>query len=378
MQKINIGIIGWGFMGKTHAQALLSLPFFYPKMNFSVKLKCICTRRMEKAKEAMEIAGFERCCDDYRQLLAMDDIDVVSICTPNDSHEEIAIAALKAGKQVYIDKPLAVTGDAALRIARAAEEAGAFTRVAYHYRYYPATLRAKQLIDEGRIGNILQFEARYLHGGSIDPAKPIGWKQQLQGGALLDMGSHVLDLTTHLIGYPERVFCKLRKLYSQRPCKDGQMTDALSDDHALMLLEMKNGAMGVVESSKIASGSNDDLIIEIRGDRGAVRWSLMEPNYLEFYDMNAKGAPIGGERGFTRIETVGRFPCNGEAFIPKNTVGWERGHMHCYYSFLNSIAKGERPTGGIDEGARLQCLMDKMFESDRLGQWLDLDEGTVC
>lgn len=371
MQKINIGIIGWGFMGKTHAQALLSLPFFYPKMNFSVKLKCICTRRMEKAKEAMEIAGFERCCDDYRQLLAMDDIDVVSICTPNDSHEEIAIAALKAGKQVYIDKPLAVTGDAALRIARAAEEAGAFTRVAYHYRYYPATLRAKQLIDEGRIGNVLQFEARYLHGGSIDPAKPIGWKQQLQAGTLLDMGSHVLDLITWMIGYPARALCRTRVLYPQRPTRDGGIETQLADDHALMLLEMPDGALGTIEASKIATGSNDDLTLELRGEKGALRWNLMDPNYLDFYDATLPGSPIGGFRGFTRIETVARYPAPGGTFLPpKNTLGWERGHMHCYYSFLDAVVHDKSIENTIEAGAKLQCLMDKMLESNASGSWV--------
>lgn len=372
MNKINIGVIGWGFMGKTHTQALLSLPFFYPNMDFSVNLKCICTRRLEKAQEAMAMAGFECCCTDYKELIAMDDIDVVAICTPNVDHEEMAVAALKAGKHVYIDKPLSVTADESIRIAEAAEAARGFTRVAYNYRFYPATLRAKQLMEEGRIGNILQFEARYLHGGSIDPKKPIGWKQQLQGGALLDMGSHVLDLMTHLMGYPKKAFCKMRKLYDERPMKDGTTTRDLSDDHVLMMLEMPNGAIGTIEASKIASGSNDDLLFEIRGDKGAIRWSLMEPNYLEFYDCGAKGSPIGGERGFTRIETVGRFPCNGEAFIPKNTLGWERGHMHCYYSFLDSVNKGEKPSCGIDEGAKLQCLMEKMFESDREGKWVEV------
>jgi len=372
MKNINIGVIGWGFMGKIHSHALRSLAFFYPNMDFTVTLKCICTRRMEKAKEAMAIAGFERCTVDYRELIAMEDIDVVAICTPNESHEEIAVAALQAGKHVYIDKPLSVTADEAERIAAAAAAAPGHTRIAYHYRWYPAVLRARQLIEEGRIGNILQFEARYLHGGSIDPDKPIGWKQQLQGGALLDMGSHALDLITHLIGYPSRILCKTRKLYPTRPMKDGSTTDQLSDDHVLMMLQLPCGALGTVEASKIASGSNDDLIFEIRGDRGALRWNLMDPNYLDFYDMDAPGGPIGGERGFTRIETVGRFPANGEIFIPKNPVGWERGHMHCYYSFLDSIAHDERPLCGIDEGAKLQRLMEQMLESDRENRWVEL------
>ena len=163
MKTISVGVIGWGFMGKTHTQALRSIALFYPGIDFEVKLKCICTRRMEKAREAVHDAGFERCTDDWRELIAMEDIDVVSICTPNEQHEEMAIAALKAGKHVYLDKPVAVTGESALRIAEAAQGSRGLTRVAFNNRYMPAMLRAKQLIDEGRVGRVMHFEARYLH-----------------------------------------------------------------------------------------------------------------------------------------------------------------------------------------------------------------------
>lgn len=379
MKTINVGVIGWGFMGKTHTQALRSIPLFYPNCGFEIKLKCICTRRIEKAEEAIRAAGFERCTDDYRKLLAMEDIDAVSICTPNDQHEEMAIAAIRAGKHVYLDKPISVNGESAMRIAKAAEEANVHTRSVFHNRYYPATLRAKQLIDEGRIGNIMHFEARYLHSGSIDPLKPIGWKQQLQGGVLLDMGSHVLDLMTWLIGYPKRVFCRTRTLYAQRPTKDGGVEKNLSDDHAIMLLEMPNGAIGSVEASKIATGSNDDLIFEIRGDKGALKWNLMDPNYLDFYDATLPDAPIGGVRGFTRIETAARYPAPGGAFLPpKNTLGWDRGHMHCYFTFLEDIALNRKSENDISDGAKLQCLMDRMFLSDKSGCWEDAQCSGDC
>lgn len=373
MKIINIGVIGWGFMGKTHTQCLRSLALFYPESDFRIRLRCICTRRIEKAKEAMRDAGFETCTDDYRELLKMEDIDVVSICTPNVDHEEMAIAALRAGKHVYIDKPLAVTGESAIRIAEVAKESDVKTRVAYNYRYYPASMRMKQLVDEGRIGNVLQFEARYLHSGSIEKDKPIGWKQQMQSGALLDMGSHVLDLITYMIGMPAKVMCATHVLYPERPMKDGTMTRELADDHVMMFLRMKNGAMGMVEASKIATGSNDDLLIEIRGDKGAVQWNLMDPNYLDYYDLTAPGSPIGGLRGYTRIETVARYPAPGGSFLPpKNTIGWERGHMHCYYDFLDSVAHDRPSRNTIEEGARLQVLMDKMVESAKRGEWIDV------
>ena len=134
MKTIGIGIIGWGFMGKTHAQALRSLPLFYPGALFNTALRCVCARHIENARAAAQAAGFERCTDDYRALLAQPDIDVVSICTPNALHEEMAVAALRSGKHVYIDKPLAVTAESALRIADAAESAPGFTRMVFNNR----------------------------------------------------------------------------------------------------------------------------------------------------------------------------------------------------------------------------------------------------
>ena len=373
MKTISVGVIGWGFMGKTHTQVLRSIALFYPGADFQIRLRCICTRRMEKAREAMAAADFETCTDDWRELIAMEDIDVVSICTPNDRHEEMAVAALEAGKHVYLDKPVAVTAESARRIARAAEGARGFTRVAFNNRYMPAMLRAKQLVEEGRLGQVMHFEARYLHPGSVDPLRPIGWKQQMQGGVLLDMGSHVLDLVTWLLGYPARALCRTRVLYPERPTKDGGVERNLSDDHMLALLEMPDGALGTVEASKIATGSNDDLTLEIRGARGALRWSLMDPNYLDFYDCAAPDGPIGGLRGFTRIETVARYPAPGGSFLPsKNTVGWERGHMHCYFTFLDAVAHGCPAENTIADGARLQELMEKLSQSSASGRWVEV------
>ena len=151
------------------------------------------------------------------------------------------------------------------------------------------------------------------------------------------------------------------------------MEKNLSDDHVMMLLQLPDGALGSLEASKIATGSNDDLILEIRGDKGALRWNSMDPNYLDYYDTTAPSTPIGGLCGFTRIETVARFPKPGGSFLPpKNTVGWERGHMHCYYTFLDAVAHDLPDSCTIADGARLQCLMDALLESDRRGEWMEV------
>lgn len=372
MKTIKIGIIGWGFMGRTHAHALRAMPLFYPGAGFRAEIAGICSRRLEKAREAAEELNVPYYTDDYRQLLAREEIDAVSVCTPNALHEEIALAVLKAGKHLYIDKPLADTAQGARRIADQAEKSGVFTRMVFNNRYLPVTLRARELVDQGRIGRVLSFEGRYLHSGSIDPNKPIGWKQTLQGGVLLDLGSHVLDLITWLCGYPEAVFCAQRTLYDTRPTREGGATRDLSDDQTLMLLRLPGGAMGQVEASKIATGANDELTVEIRGEKGALAFDLMQPNYLRFYDNTRPEAPLGGERGFQWIETVARYPAPGGTFLPpKNSIGWDRGHLHCYYTFLDCLARGAAPDNGVGEGARLQMLMERAAQSAAQGRWVD-------
>ncbi len=369
MKTINAAVIGWGFMGRVHTLALRGIPLYYPHADLKINLKCICTRRAEVAQQAMEICGFERCTTDYRELLAMNDIDVVSICTPNSLHEEMAIEALRAGKHVCIDKPLADTAESAMRIAAAAQNASTYTHVLYHNRSFPAIRRAKQLIEEGRIGDVIEFSARYLHAGSVDPEKRAGWKMRGEGGAMKDMGSHILDLCTYLIGYPVRGICKTRRLYDQRPTADGATRD-LGDDQAIMMLEMPNGALGTLETSKIATGTVDELYLEIRGTRGALRWSLMEPHYLEYYDRTAQNTPIGGLCGWTRIQTVGHFDCpNGDPILVNNAVGFERGHIQSYYDFLQCIAENRPSECDAAAAARLQCLIDRLLDSDRSGTW---------
>lgn len=375
MKIYRIGIIGWGFMGRTHAHSVRSLGLFYPGAAFKAVIAGVCSRRLEMAKAAAEELGADYYTDDYRELLAREDIDVVSICTPNAQHEEMAIAALKAGKHVYIDKPLADNSDAAMRIRKAAETAEVSTCMVFNNRYLPSIMRAKQLVDEGRVGRVLSFSGRYLHSGSIDPNKPIGWKQSMQGGVILDLGSHVLDLITWLCGYPSAVFCATQNLYASRPTKEGGVTESLSEDQAIMTLRMANGALGTIEASKIATGSNDELTIEIRGDKGAIMLDLMQPNYVQFYDNTIPERPLGGDRGFTAIESVARYPAPGGMFLPpKNSIGWDRGHMHCYYTFLDDLANGRTPANGIAQGARLQQLMARCAQSAANGCWVDVSD----
>ena len=370
MKDIRIAVIGWGFMGRMHTQAMRSIPLMYPGISFRPVLKCLCSGHIDNAENGMLLAGFSDCTDDWRSIVDRDDIDAVSVCTPNSLHEEMAVALLDAGKHVYIDKPLSTDLDSALRIQSAAHRSKARLQMVMNNRFLPATMRAKELVSEGKLGNILSFSCKYLHSGSIDPNKPIGWKQGTEGGVALDLASHALDLVTNLCGYPTEVFCAQRTLYPIRPTKDGGVTRALSEDHAMITMRLPNGALGHCEAGKIQTGTNDELSFEIYGDRGALRFDLMEPGWLWFFDNTVPERPLGGERGFTRIEAMARYPKPAGAFLPpKNAIGWDRGHIHCYYTFLDAVANGKDVQCGIDEAVRLQTLLEAAKRSAQSRSW---------
>ncbi|MBQ3223645.1 MAG: Gfo/Idh/MocA family oxidoreductase, partial [Clostridia bacterium] len=337
MKTIRYAVIGWGFMGRTHAQAARGVPLYYKDLDFRPELSAVCSRRQSSVDDARSAFDFKKSTLDWHDIINDPEIDAVSICTPNAMHEEIAIEALKAGKHVYVDKPLADNYESAKRIAEAAAQSKGKSMIVFNDRFFPSTLRAKQIAEEGKLGEITGFSCRYLHSGSLDANKPAGWKQLAEGGVLNDLAVHALDLITWMIGWPKAVFCATNRLYDRRPLPGGGMAEGaqIAEDHAVMTLRMENGAIGTVEASKIATGSNDEMFLEITGTKGAIRWNLMEPDWLWFYDNTLPEGMYGGMKGFVRIECVARYPAPGGSFLPsKNTIGWDRGHMHCMYTFL--------------------------------------------
>lgn len=373
MKTIGYAIIGWGFMGRTHAQAARGVPLYYRDLDFRPELRMVCSRRQSSVDEAVAAFGFPKTTLDWHEVIADPSIDAVSICTPNAQHEMIAIEALRAGKHVYIDKPLAEDYPAARRIADAARQARGVSQMVFNDRFFPSTLRAKQIVQEGRLGRITGFSCRYLHSGSLDANRPAGWKQLAKGGVLNDLAVHALDLITWMIGFPKSVFCATNRLYDERPLPGGGVArgSEIAEDHAIMTLRMPDGALGTIEASKIATGFNDEMFLEITGTKGAIRWNLMEPDWLWFYDNTLPDGPYGGMKGFVRIECVARYPAPGGSFLPsKNTIGWDRAHMHCMYSFLEAIAHAKQADPSLEHGAELQRLIDLAKESETAGHFL--------
>ena len=374
MKRIRYAVIGWGFMGRTHAQSLRNVPLYYKGLDFKPELTAVCSRRQSSVDEAQAAFDFKKSTLDWRDIINDPEIDAVSVCTPNDMHEDIAIAALKAGKHLYIDKPLADDYPSAARIADAAERSQALSQMVFNDRFFPSVLRAKEIASQGLLGDITAFSCRYLHSGSVDREKPAGWKQLKQGGVLNDLAVHALDLITWLIGWPKQVYCAVNRIYDTRPLPGGGVAqgDEIAEDHALMTLRLANGTLGSVEASKISTGANDEMFLEICGTKGAVKWNLMEPDWLWFYDNNVPDSPLGGMKGYTRIESVARYAAPGGSFLPsKNTIGWDRAHTHCMYSFLDCVARGVRPEPSLRHGAELQRLVDLAKRSARDGAVLE-------
>ena len=368
MKEYGVGIIGMGFMGKTHTFAYKTMPFYYPNLPYKANLIGACNRSLPAAEYARDSLGFAYATQNEDDIFNDDRIQLVHICTPNEFHYSQVKKALAAGKHVYCDKPLTLTLAEAEELAELAEKSGKTAQVAFQNRFFPATLRARQLVEEGRIGEILCFRGEYLHSGAVDANRPMGWKQGETGGVLLDLGSHILDLVGTLVGRYESVFANKRVLYAERPGKDGKMHQITKEDHVTMLLTLANGATGTIEASKIATGVDDELRFEIHGTKGALKFHVMQPNTLWFYDNTKPEGVYGGERGFTAIECTARYAPPGNVFpSQKNGIGWIRSHCHSLYTFVDNVYNGRPGDPSFADGAYIQRVMACAAESAERG-----------
>ena len=371
-----VGVVGYGFMGKTHTFGYHTIPFFYSELPINFALKGVCVRRPETLDAAVREGKFEFGTTDFDELLSRDDIDIIHVCTPNNLHRDQVVKAAEAGKHIYCDKPLgssyAECQDMVAALVNSSPKI--VTQVALQYRFYPCTIRAKQIVDSGFLGKIYSFRASYLHASSADPNKPLKWKLDKEkggGGVLYDLGSHVLDLVIFLAGPPAKIFCETHTAVAERMHPEtGKMTKVETDDLALLLVRTKDGALGSVEATKIATGANDELRVEIHGEKGALRFNLMDPNWLEVYDTRDAGSPIGGDRGYKKIETVSRYPEPGGLFpAPACNVGWLRSHVACLHNFLSAVGGKAEAHLTIPGAAELQRHLDAAYKSAETGEW---------
>lgn len=377
MKELGVGMIGYGFMGKMHSYCYSSVPFIYSELPAKVRLVGVATAGEASRQLAMERAGYEFGTGDFYSLLERDDIHIIDVATPNYLHREQVIAAIRAGKHVYCDKPLAMNAVEAAEMAELARESDATCQITFHNRFAPATMRAKQMVEDGFLGEIVSFRAAYLHSGYTDPSRPMSWRMRFEtsgGGAVMDLGSHIIDLVRWFVGDFTRVQANMRTLIKERPVAKGSADKepVTVDDLAILQLEMLNGAIGTIEASRIATGVADDLRFEIHGTRGALMYNLMEPEWLWAYDDTKPDGALGGEKGFTRIECLHNYPQATSLPGKKNPLGWTRMHIASIYDFVYRAANGMRGEPSFDDGLAVHKIIDTAMRSNDSGRWEEI------
>jgi len=351
MKKVGIGIAGFGFIGNVHALAFQSLPYYYTDLPYIPEIRGICTSRPDTAIKAQQETGVPFVTSSIDELCERKEIDIIVIALPNAYHLKAVQSAAQAGKAIYCDKPLAVKLDEALEMKKAILK----NQVVFGISF-----------QNGLIGEIYRVRGAYLHSGYGDPTRPMSWRLKKEiagGGALADLGSHLSDLIHYLIGNTTIVSAKGRTFITERPSsmKAQELEKVGVDDWSQVDFVLENQSPGTIEVSRFATGSCDEMRLEIEGHLGAVRFNSMQPNFLEVFDAQKMSGAYGGERGFQKIESVQQYPYPNR--IPgKFAVGWVRSHIACAHDFLQKFAG--RPSMGatIDDGIKVQEFLDTSYQ----------------
>src|SRR5690554_996537 len=373
MPTLNVAMIGYAFMGKAHSNAWRQVtPFFAPRL--TPRLKVIAGRTREKVEAAARAYGWEEAATDWREVVARSDIDLVDICTPGDSHAEIAIAAARAGKHVLCEKPLANDVASAERMLAAAEEAGVVHMVCHNYRRAPAVMLAKRLIQEGRLGEIRHFRGTYLQDWIVDPEFPLVWRlrREIAGsGALGDLASHTIDLARFLVGEIREVGGLLQTFIHERPLPDrpNQKGEVTVDDAALALVRFENGAVGSIEATRMAPGRKNHNRFEINGSEGSLAFDLERMNELELF-LRGDSPETQGFRTIFATDPV--HPYVDAWWPPGHIIGYEHTFTHTVYDLLEAIADGRVPQPSFVDGVRNQRVLAAVERSAAGGAWQQL------
>ena len=367
MRKLNVALIGHRFMGRAHSNAWRQARHFFD-LPCEPVLKVICGREEATTAQAADKLGWEAYSTSWQDVVSRDDIDVVDICTPGDSHEAIAIAAAEAGKAVFCEKPLANDVAAAVRIRDAAEKAGVMHMLCHNYRRAPAVALARRMIEAGEIGEIRHYRGTYLQDWIVDPAFPRVWrleKARAGSGALGDIASHSLDLARSLVGEVAAVSGLLETFVKERPLEDGRGTGAVDvDDAALALLRFENGAIGSVEGSRFCPGRKIWNRFEINGSRGSLAFDLERMNELEVY---REEGPDSGFR--TILATDPAHPYVEGWWPPGHIVGYEHTFIHTVVDLVRAIDTGEPVSPNFEDGVRNQRVLEAIERSSASQKW---------
>ncbi len=377
MKVYRVGILGFGFIGKVHAYGYVNLPLFYDPAPLAARITHVVTLRPETAEKARQTIGAEVAATDYRAVTENPRINIVHVATPNHLHKEALLSAIAHQKHIYCDKPLVATMAEAEEVRAALAGYRGTAQMTFQNRFFPATMRAKQWIEAGMLGDVLGFRACYLHGGNANPDAPLRWKLTAAagGGVIADLASHLLDLLDWLIGPFQSLTAATQTAFPERPAvgDPARRLPVDVEDCVMFLAKMRSGALGTMEATKVATGTEDEIRLEIHGSRGALRFNGMDPHHLELHDGTLPGQPLGGLRGWNRIDAGQRYPPPASSFpSPKAATGWIRSHVACLANFLEAVAENRPAEPGLDQGIRVQHLMECLRRSSSEARWVDV------
>lgn len=356
MKEIGIGMLGHSWMGRTHTYAFMNHGLFFDT-EYRPKFVGIYGRNEEKLRSDAQRWGYEYYTTDMDKIVSDDAVDVVVNALPNYLHMEPCIAAAKAGKDVICEKPLALNPDQSSRMLAAAENSGIRDMMVFNYRWLPALQLAKRMIDEGRIGRVLQYRGIYAQSWLVDPNAVASWKVLAEtsgAGVLFDLGPHALDLAMRLVAPITELAAQRARFAESRIRPDGSLAegDELGEEFVNCLLRFENGAYGSLEVSRVASGFMNKNRIEVHGTEGAIAFDLENLNCLRIFD---RAQPEAGFREFV---------------VDTHNVGWERAFLLQTHHFMECFAREIRPVPNWSDGHAVQVLMGNILKSADAGVWI--------
>ncbi|HVN53672.1 MAG TPA: Gfo/Idh/MocA family oxidoreductase [Anaerolineaceae bacterium] len=385
MKTVNVAIIGTKFMGKAHSNAWSSAPRFFD-LELTPVLKVACGKNEKGTADFARNWGWEEVSTDWREVVKRPDVDIVDISTPTYLHRDIAIAAAQNGKQIFCEKPIALSYTQAKEMYEAVEKAGVLHYLNHNYRRTPAVTLAKQMIDEGKIGQIFHWRGAYLQDWITDPNFPLTWhlrKEMAGAGPHYDLNSHSVDLARYLVGELAAVSAIMKQFYAKRPLpgtgagtfKSGsggaEMAEQTVEDASFMVAEFENGAIGSFEASRFASGRKNYNYFEIYGSKGSLAFDLERMNELMYLDLEDPS----DEQGFrTILVTNSTHPYVGAWWPPGHIIGYEHEFTHAVADFLKAMANGTPIKPNFLDGMKIMQVLEAGLLSASTGRKVAVSE----
>lgn len=376
-KPLRIGLVGYGFMGRTHSNGYKRVPDFFPELEYQPVLQAVCGRSEEKTKAFAEQWGYASYETDWEKLIARDDIDAVDICTPNDTHAPISIAAAKAGKMVLCEKPIGRTAAEGEEMVKAIEAAGVANTIWYNYRRLPAVTLAKKIIDSGKLGRIFHYRANFLQDWTISADLPQGgaglWRLDAAAagsGVTGDLLAHCIDTAIWLNGSIKDVNAMTETFIKERThTATGEKQAVTIDDACTFFCHFENGSLGLFESTRYARGHKALYTFEINGENASIRWDLHDLNKLEYFD-HADESEVRGWR--TIHITDGDHPYMDHWWVPGLCIGYEHSFVHQVADFLKSIQEGTPCEPTFRSALETAKVCDAVLASAAEKTWKDV------